>query len=120
MKIIDSVAAMEHVGVDIIGFPKGKLGIGDQVRSVIRLALENNLKVNLLDCAHASDNIHNDHIEFDSYITNTFKYPIRIYSLTEQHVAALIYRYGIDYFNNSNNIICEYNRFMFYLNCHVK
>lgn len=92
------------IGIDIIGFPRGKLGIGEQCRSLVRVALAAGYKVNLIDCIHASDNIKNDDLEFDSLISNKFKYKIRIYTLTQNHIAALVYRYGVSFFNNNYNI----------------
>lgn len=91
-------------GIDIVGFPCGKLGIGDQTRSLIKLAMKSGYDVNLIDCIHPSDNIRNDHYEFSHLITNKFKNPLRIYSLTQNHIAALIYRFGVEFFNNGTNI----------------
>ena len=92
------------VGIDFVGFPKGKLGIGDQVRSLMRLALHSGYKINIIDCFHSSDRLVNDHQEFNEYISNVFKYPLRIYSLTQNHIAAMIYRSGTQFFNNSMNV----------------
>ena len=96
--------AFEKIGIDLIGFPRGKLGIGEQLRSLLRLAIKAGYKINVIDCYHESDEIENDHSEFDEFISNEFKYPLRIYSLTQNHLAALIYRYGTQYFNNAMNI----------------
>jgi len=93
-----------NIGIDFIGLPRGKLGVGEMVRSLIRLAEYNDYKINVIDCIHPDDNVINDHNEFNSYITNEFKYPLRIYSLTQNHIAALIYRFGTQFFDNKMNI----------------
>ena len=94
----------QNIGIDFIGFPKGKLGVGDQLRSLMRLALHNGYKINAIDCFHPSDRLVNDHQEFSEFVTNEFKYHLRIYSLTQNHIAALIYRYGTKFFDNNMNI----------------
>lgn len=93
-----------NIGIDFVGFPKGKLGIGDQLRSLMRLALHNGYKINAIDCFHSSDRVVNDHQEFSEFVTSEFKYPLRIYSLTQNHIAALIYRFGTQFFDNGMNI----------------
>lgn len=99
-----STLERNNLGIDIIGFPRGKLGIGDQVRSLVKMSIINGYEVNLIDCIHPTDNIINDHMEYNHLISNTFKYPIRIYSLTQNHIAALIYRFGVNFFDCKNNI----------------
>ncbi len=96
--------AKEKIGIDFIGFPKGKLGIGEQIRSLMRLALKSDYEINAIDCYHPSDKIQNDDNEFALYISNEFKHPIRIYSITHNYAAALIYRFGSEFFDNKYNI----------------
>lgn len=91
-------------GIDFIGLPRGKLGIGEQIRSLLRIALHCDFNINVIDCSHPLDNFVNDHDEFNDYISNDFKYPLRIYSLTQSHIVTLIYRYGVQYFDNKMNI----------------
>jgi len=97
---------MSHklLGIDFIGFPRGKLGVGEMVRSLMRVALHNGYEINAIDCIHPADSIVNDHSEFEIYISNQFKYDLRIYSLTQNHIAALIYRFGTQFFDNAMNI----------------
>lgn len=95
---------MSKIGIDIIGFPRGKLGIGEQSRSLARVALAAGYQINFIDCFHESDNLKNDDSEFDAFITKKFCYPLRIYSLTQPHIGALVYRFGINFFMNKHNI----------------
>lgn len=94
----------EKPGIDIIGFPKGQLGIGEQTRSLARVAMAAGYKINLIDLYHPTDRIKNDDMEFQSLIGDTFKFPIRIYSITQNLAAALIYRNGINFYDSTHNI----------------
>ncbi|MEP2944628.1 MAG: glycosyltransferase family 4 protein [Lentilitoribacter sp.] len=97
---------MTNIGaIDIVGFPLGKLGIGEQTRSVARLAIASGFEVNLIDCHHPADQFLNDHTEFEHYVSKGFKNPIRIYSSTIQHIGALAFRFGLDFFDNRQNIL---------------
>jgi len=94
----------QQLGIDFVGFPRGKLGVGEMVRSLMRVALHKGYQINAIDCIHQDDLILNDHDEFDPYISNEFKYNLRIYSLTQNHIAALLYRFGTAFFDNKMNI----------------
>lgn len=92
------------VDIDVVGFPRGKLGIGEQGRSLARVAIAAGFNVNFIDCWHPSDNFQNNHREFEDIIKKNLTAPIRIYSGTQPHIGALIYRYGSKYLLGASNI----------------
>lgn len=93
-----------EIGIDFVGFPKGWLGVGEQLRGIIRLAQINGYDINIIDCYDKRDKFLNHEREFDRYISNEFKNNIRIFSATHNHIAALLWRYGFQYFNCKTNI----------------
>lgn len=95
---------MRKIGIDIIGFPRGKLGVGEQSRALARVALAAGYDINFIDCYHPTDNIRNDDAEFEAFIGTRFCYPLRIFSLTQPHIGALLYRNGVNFFKHKHNI----------------
>jgi hypothetical protein len=92
------------IGIDFIGFPKGYLGVGEQLRSLLRMAQINGYEINIIDCYRDGDKYLNNDVEFNSYISAEYKHKIRIYSATHNHIAALLWEKGFKFFDGAINI----------------
>lgn len=91
-------------GIDFIGFPRGRLGVGEQLRSLLRMAKLNEYEINIIDCYQEGDRFLNDDMEFAEFISSEFKHDIRVYSATHNHVAALLWRKGFQFFDGAFNV----------------
>jgi glycosyltransferase involved in cell wall biosynthesis len=94
----------DRIGIDFIGLPKGSLGVGEQLRCLIRLAELNNYAINIIDCYKVGDVFENNVGEFNHYISNEFKNNIRLYSATHTHMVSLLWNRGFKFFDNKKNI----------------
>lgn len=92
------------IGIDFIGFPKGRLGVGEQLRSLVRMAKMNEYEINIIDCYDEGDKFLNDDTEFSEYVSSEFKHNIRVYSATHNHMIALLWKNGFQYFDGAFNI----------------
>lgn len=90
--------------VCILGLPFGELGVGEQARGIIEIASHLNLKLKVFDFKHEEDRFSNTNTLYKKLETGKYDAPIKIFSLTQHHLAALLYRYGPELFENSYNI----------------
>lgn len=98
------------ITIDIVGYVKGVLGIGEQVRSLIRIALLAGYNVNLFDLATFNQHLNfpNSNGEFDHLITNTFKGQVRIYSAPLDNIAAC-------FFIGDKKVFLDFNKNIFHI-----
>ena len=84
---------MSKLTIDIVGYVKGSLGLGEQVRSIVRVALLAGYNVNLFDMAslNSHNSINNNVFEFDHLVTNTFQGQVRIYSAPLDNIASCFF-----------------------------
>jgi glycosyltransferase involved in cell wall biosynthesis len=101
---------VSKITIDIIGYVKGSLGIGEQVRSVIRIALLAGYKVNLFDLAslNTNANFSNNNNEFDHLITNTFVGQVRIFSAPLDNIASC-------FFNSEKKDFLDFSKNIFHI-----
>jgi glycosyltransferase involved in cell wall biosynthesis len=101
---------VSKITIDIIGYVKGSLGIGEQVRSVIRIALLAGYKVNLFDLAslNTNSNFSNNNNEFDHLITNTFIGQVRIFSAPLDNIASC-------FFNSEKKDFLDFSKNIFHI-----
>jgi len=101
---------LARIIIDIIGYVKGSLGIGEQVRSLIKIALLAGFDVNIFDLSslNMSSNFNNSVDDYDHLITNTFKGEIRIYSAPLDNIAAC-------FFTSHKCSLLDFNRNIFHI-----
>jgi glycosyltransferase involved in cell wall biosynthesis len=95
---------MDKKSICVLGLPFGELGVGEQCRGVIEIAETLDCTIKVFDFYSKEDGIKNVNKIYRRLESSNYDAPIKIFSLTQHHLAALLYRYGTEIFENSYNI----------------
>lgn len=93
-------------GIDIIGFPTQALGLGEFTRSLIDMANELNIPVNIVSNSPQVTSLDSSYDKYQNLISSQPKHKIRIFNMPLHNIPATLYKYGLDLFRGSHNILC--------------